>query len=234
LLLICFVQYFSPSSYFSFTLWLQKEFSVICRLKVAFSTYIQYFLRMANQTEKIYVAKWYHMIVYPEWLRRLQQKPQKFLGELVKPGMTVADIGCGIGFYSRELAGLVGENGRVLAVDMQAEMLGWAKKKAKKAGVLERVKFIRCSENDIKIPESVDFVLSMWMAHEVPDHNRFFKQIHDTLKPGGRYLLAEPKFHVKKELFKSICDEAETAGLKKISEPQVGLSLAALFEKQAG
>jgi len=189
--------------------------------------------------EKVYVARWYHMILYPDWLRSLHQKPKKFLTELVRPGMTVADIGCGMGFYVRQMAEMVGQNGRVLAVDLQSEMLNWAKRRAKKAGLMNRIEFIRCSQDDLKISEPVDFVLSMWMVHEAPDRDRLFRQIRALLKPDGQYLLAEPKFHVKKDLYETICDEAESAGLKKISEPKVGASFAALFigadrRKQAG
>ena len=179
--------------------------------------------------EKVYVAKWYHMILYPDWLRRLHQRPTKFLAELVKPGMTVVDIGCGLGFYALELAKMVGQNGRVLAVDFQSEMLNWAEKKARRAGVLDRVEFFRCSQDDLKISEPVDFALSMWVAHEVPDQDRFFSQIRSILKPDGRYLLAEPRFQIKKDLFEALCAQAEAEGLKKISEPKVGASFAALF-----
>jgi ubiquinone/menaquinone biosynthesis C-methylase UbiE len=179
--------------------------------------------------KKVYVAKWYHMILYPDWLRRFHQKPRKFLTELVKPGMKVADIGCGLGFYVREMAEMVGENGRVLAVDFQPEMLNWAKRKTEKAGLFGRIEFIKCRQDDLMLSEPVDFVLSMWMVHEVPDRDRFFRQIRAVLKPDGQYLLAEPRFHVKKELYETVCDEAETAGLKKIDEPKVGASFAALF-----
>ena len=79
--------------------------------------------------EKIYIAKLYHMIFYPDWLRRIHQRPKKFLAPLVKPGMTVADIGCGMGFYTRLLAQMVGDRGRVWAVDLQEQMLSFAKKK---------------------------------------------------------------------------------------------------------
>jgi len=179
--------------------------------------------------EKVYVAKWYHMILYPDWLRSLHQKPKKFLAGLVRPDMTVADIGCGLGFYVRQMAEMVGVNGRVLAVDFQSEMLNRAKKKVRRAGILERVEFIRCSQDDLKLSEPVDFALSMWMVHEVSDRERFFKQIRSVLKPDGKYLLAEPKFHVTKEFYDNICREAETAGLTKIAEPKVGASFAALF-----
>jgi len=184
--------------------------------------------------EKVFVAKWYHLLVYPDWFRRLHQRPRRFLGELVKAGMTVADIGCGLGFYAIEMARMVGERGRVVAIDFQAEMLRVTVRKARKAGVAERVEIIQCAQDDLMISErvpfgQVDFALSMWVAHEVPDRERFFGQIRRMLRPEGRYLLAEPKFHVGKQLYRAICADAEEAGLKKVCEPAVGASRAALF-----
>ena len=180
---------------------------------------------------EVYVARWYHLILFPDWFRRLLQKPQKFLADFVGTGMTVADIGCGMGFCSIALADMVGENGRVFAVDMQTEMLNWAKRKTQKAGFSERITFIRCSQDDIKILEPIDFALTMWMVHEVPNRERFFKQLSEVIKPGGKYLLAEPIFHVTRELFNKICTEAETAGFKMVAKPKVGMSKAALFQK---
>jgi len=185
------------------------------------------------QGKKIYgtsfIAKWYHLILYPDWFRRLHQRPRKFLGELIKPGMTVADIGCGLGFYTIEMAWMVGEKGRVVAIDFQPEMLRFTEKKVRKAGVSERVEIVECTQNDLIVSDHVDFALSMWVAHEVSDRDRFFRQIRGILKPEGRFLLAEPWFHVGKELYKAICDDAEGAGLEKISELWVGGSRAALF-----
>ena len=179
--------------------------------------------------EEIFIAKWYHMIFYPDWIRRIHQKPKKFLAPLVKSGMTVADIGCGMGFYTRFLAQMVGDQGRVWAVDLQEQMLRFAKKKAQKAGVLARVNFVRCTQDDIKLTEPVDFALTMWVVHEIPDCLRFFQQLRNVLKPQGQYLMAEPKFHVKKELYQILCRQAQAAGLEKIAEPTVPSSFAALF-----
>ena len=178
---------------------------------------------------EVFVAKWYHLLIYPDWFRRLHQRPKKFLGEFVKPGMIVADIGCGLGFYTREMAWMVGEKGRVVAVDFQPEMLGFTERKVKKATVSDRVEIVQCTQDDLIFSNQVDFALSMWVAHEVADRDRFFRQIHGILKPDGRFLLAEPKFHVRKELYKAICNDAEGEGLKKISEPRVGGSRAVLF-----
>ncbi len=145
-----------------------------------------------DRIAKVYVARWYHMILIPDWLRRMLQRPQSFLPGLVKRDMTVADIGCGLGFYTIELARLVGPGGKVLAVDLQAEMLKWAQKKARKAGLSDNIEFIQCSRDDIKIPQEVDFALTMWVVHEMPARERFFRQLYEVLKPNGRYLLAKP------------------------------------------
>jgi ubiquinone/menaquinone biosynthesis C-methylase UbiE len=178
---------------------------------------------------KVFVAKWYHLLMYPDWFRRLHQRPRKFLGELVKPGMTVADIGCGLGFYTVEMAMMVGDEGRVAAVDFQPEMLGFTERKVRKAGVSERVEIVRCNQNDLTVTGRFDFVLSMWVVHEVADRERFFRQIIGILKPGGKFLLVEPRFHVGEALYTRICDDAERVGLRKIFEPLVGGSRAALF-----
>ena len=186
--------------------------------------------RAKDKMSKVFVAKWHHLLLYPDWFRRLHQRPRKFLGELVKSGMTTADIGCGLGFYTVEIARMVGEEGRVTAVDFQPKMLGITGRKVRKAGISERVEIVQCRQDDIVVTGRFDFVLSMWVVHEVTDRERFFRQIRGILKPGGKFLLAEPKFHVSKELYKKICDEARGAGLRTIFEPWVGGSRAALFE----
>ena len=178
---------------------------------------------------EVFVAKWYHLLFYPDWFRRLHQKPRTFLSEFVKPGMIAADIGCGLGFYTVEMARMVGEKGRIIAIDFQPEMLRFTEKKARKASVSELVETIQCKKDDLLISEKVDFALSMWVAHEVPDRHRFFSQIRNMLKPDGKYLLSEPKLHVGKESYRAICADAEGAGLEKISEPKIGGSRSALF-----
>ena len=178
---------------------------------------------------RLFVARWHHLLFYPDWFRRVHQRPGKFLGELVRPGMIVADIGCGLGFYTVEMARMVGEKGRVIAVDFQSQMLRLTSRKANKAAVAECVQTVQCTRDNLIVSENVDFVLSMWVAHEVPDLDRFFRQIRCILKPTGRFLLAEPKCHVGRELYEAICNDAERAGLGKVSEPGIGGSWAALF-----
>ena len=181
-------------------------------------------------SEDAHVAQWYHMIFYPDWLRRWLEKPHRFLGDLVRSGMTVADIGCGLGFYTRLLAKMVEENGYVYAVDLQESMLNFAQRKIRRAGLTERVEFIQCTQNNINLTTALDFALTMHVVHEVPDRSGFLKQIRDLLKPQGQYLMVEPKGHCSAELFKTIQNEAKAAGLEKINEPAIRFGHTSLFK----
>src|SRR5512145_1906979 len=73
-------------------------------------------------------------------LRRWLHNPQEILAELVAPGDTVLDVGCGIGYFSLGLAQLVGETGQVIAADLQPEMLAGLRQRAEQAGLLSRIK----------------------------------------------------------------------------------------------
>ncbi|KPK77482.1 MAG: hypothetical protein AMJ79_03010 [Phycisphaerae bacterium SM23_30] len=179
--------------------------------------------------EKVFVAKWYHMIFYPDWLRRLIEKPHRYLSELVTAGMRVADVGCGTGFHSCLLAEMVGGQGHVFAVDLQAEMLHLARKKAQRANLLDRITFRQCTPDDINLAEPLDFILTVYVVHEAPDRRRFLKQLRAILKPAGKYLLVEPKFHVEEEVFDDTCQDALDLGFIKISEPKIPFGYAALF-----
>ena len=66
--------------------------------------------------------------------RRLVHDPQKIVGPYVKPGMTVMDVGCGVGWFSIPMARMVGDQGKVIAVDLQPQMLDMLRRRAEKAG----------------------------------------------------------------------------------------------------
>ena len=62
-------------------------------------------------------------------LRRLLHDPQQIVGPYVEPGMTVMDVGCGAGWFSIPMARMVGDQGRVLAVDLQPQMLDMVRRR---------------------------------------------------------------------------------------------------------
>jgi ubiquinone/menaquinone biosynthesis C-methylase UbiE len=145
--------------------------------------------------------------------------------------MTAIDLGCGMGFFSRGMAKIVGDAGKVIAVDLQQEMLDITRKRAEKDGVAHRIRFHRAEEDNLNISEQVDFALAFWMAHEVNDEARFFEQVFSALKPAGAFLIAEPRMHVTQSRFEELLKFAENAGFKINTAPQIRISRAAVLKK---
>jgi ubiquinone/menaquinone biosynthesis C-methylase UbiE len=177
--------------------------------------------------------------VCPFWLadfldnpfRRLSQKPEKIFLGLVHSGQTVADLGCGPGYFTLGLARIVGENGRVIAVDLQEKMLERVASKAERAGLLPRITLHHCAPDRIGLSQPVDFALAFWMLHEVPDPDSFLKEVQVMLKPGGKFLLVEPVVHVTQAKFTSTVEKACATGLIAIEEPKISISRAMLFQR---
>lgn len=165
-------------------------------------------------------------------IRRWLQDPKKIVGAYVKDGMTVLDVGCGPGFFSMELAGMVGKSGRVIAADLQEGMLGKLKEKIGGTEIAERITLHKCAAGKIGVAENVDFVLSFYMVHEVPHPEEFFREIYSILKPNGQYLIVEPKlFHVSRKAFALTVMKAEAAGFRPVARPHVRFSWSILMKK---
>lgn len=162
--------------------------------------------------------------------RRWLQDPRKILAPYVTEGMKALDVGCGPGFFSIELAHLVGPTGHVVAADLQAGMLEKLRHKIKGTDLEKRITTVQCERDGINVSEKVDFILAFYMVHEVPDQVSFFRQLKPLLKEGGRGLLVEPKlFHVSKEAFQATLGLAEQAGFRIAPGPKLLLSWSALL-----
>ena len=98
-----------------------------------------------------------------------------------------------MGYFTIPLARITGPGGKVIAVDLQERMLDALVRRAEKAGVADRIIPHRCQKESLGVEGPADFALAFWMAHEVPDKPRFFREIFAFLKQGGRLLLVEPK-----------------------------------------
>jgi 2-polyprenyl-3-methyl-5-hydroxy-6-metoxy-1,4-benzoquinol methylase len=183
-----------------------------------------------STTEHHDVCTWWKAYTFDNPIRKLLHKPQSVLGVYVKGGMTVTDVGCGMGHFSIGMAKLVGESGKVIAIDLQQKMLDVMLKRAKRAGVAERIFPYRCESNNIGKVEHADFILAFWMVHEVDDKGAFFTQLKSHLKPKGKILIAEPKMHVNSEEFEKTIETAQSSGLRCCGKPSIRFSIAALFE----
>ena len=131
------------------------------------------------------------------------------------------------------MARMVGETGKVIAVDVQDEMLQMVKQKAVKEGLDSRVITHKSEPDRIGISDRVNFALAFYMVHEVPDVKTFLKEIASLLKPNGKLLIVEPLIHVSASSFKNTVDAARSAGLKSISEPGIRFSRSVLLQPDA-
>jgi ubiquinone/menaquinone biosynthesis C-methylase UbiE len=166
-------------------------------------------------------------------IRRWLQNPRQILYPFIKDGSTALDVGCGPGFFSIELAKLVGPTGKVIAADLQQGMLDRLRDKIKGSELEGRINLVKCEKDNINVTGLVDFILTFYMVHEVPDKDGFFKQLSAILSGQGQYLLVEPKlFHVSEREFQSTLALAEKNGFQINQGPRLLLSWSALLKKR--
>jgi len=201
---------------------------------------------MASTNENVEAANepargWAH--VCPWWIgwllaspvRRLFDGAAPLLDGLVRPGTTVLEPGPGMGYFSLKLARLVGPAGRVVCVDPQPKMIAGLEKRARRAGLAERVEALTCTlDHERLAPRAAtfDLAVAIYMVHEVPDKEAFLRRIATLLRPGGRLLIVEPKGHVTPAAFAATIALAEAAGLRALPPP-ARKGLTALLEKPA-
>jgi SAM-dependent methyltransferase len=146
--------------------------------------------------------------------------------------MLVLEPGCGMGFFTLDLARLVGPTGRVVAVDLQERMLAGLRRRARRAGLLDRIEARLAQPDRLGISDlagQIDVAFALHVVHEVPDAASFFREIAATLKPDGRVVFVEPRGHVSEEAFAASLAAAETAGLLVVERPRIRHDPAALL-----
>ena len=176
-----------------------------------------------------HVCDWKYVHTFDNVLRPWFHNPDKIFGPYVKPGMRVADIGCGAGFTSLGLARLLGKAGEILSVDLQPEMLDMVRKRADKAGLSDRIHTRVCEPDNLRLDGMFDFANAFWMVHEVPNTEKFMRQVRACLNPGGKLLIAEPLFHVSASAFEKIIKTAADQGLSEYGRPRVRFSRAVVM-----
>jgi len=173
-----------------------------------------------NQTQNEHVCPYQMAFILDNWFRKLIQKPGKIVGNYINEGDTVIDVGCGPGFFSIDMARMVGKTGKVIAADLQPQMLEKVKKKALKHGVSERMEFHQCQSVSIGLDCKADFILGYYMIHETGNPRSFLAEMSQALKTGGKLLIVEPRMHVNQRLFETMIAEARDVGLKVVDYPK--------------
>lgn len=152
-----------------------------------------------------------------QWLERRsrarEERPDLLLQVLaIAPGMTVADVGAGTGYYTWQLAQRVGTNGRVYAVDVQPEMITLLDRQMQQRGVTNVVSLLG-SERDTRLPAaSVDLAIMVDVYHELAYPSEVIDSLVRAMKPGGRIVFVE---------YRAEDPAVEIKPLHKMSEVQV-------------
>jgi len=150
-------------------------------------------------------------------LRKLLENADRILGPFVREGMIVMEPGCGMGYFTLPLARMVGPKGRVVAVEIQLKMLSVLERRARKAGLLDKIELRQAGAHGLGVEDlsgEVDFAAALHMVHEVPDQSSFFTEVWKALKPGGKLLVVEPRRHVTQDRFEQTVAAAEKIGFE--------------------
>jgi FkbM family methyltransferase len=152
-----------------------------------------------------------------EWLIRDEREREERCSLLLpnlglRRGMTVADIGCGNGYHTLLIAEVVGPTGRVIAVDIQPEMLAMLRERLDATG-LDNVTLVLGSAHNPRLePESIDLALMVDVYHEFSYPQPMLQAIHRALRPDGVVALVE---------FRAEDPEVPIRPLHKMSKEQI-------------
>ena len=181
-----------------------------------------------------HVCPWWIGYFLMSPVRRWMQDPDRLIAPYVTPGMLVVEPGPGMGFFTLPLAKRVG-SGRVVAVDIETKMLATLRRRAQRAGLIQRIETRLARPESLGIKDlkgQVDFVLAVAVVHELPSAETFFREAAAALKRGGRLLLAEPAGHVNQVTFDEELAFAIGSGLVITGRPAIKRCLAAELTKR--
>jgi cyclopropane fatty-acyl-phospholipid synthase-like methyltransferase len=118
------------------------------------------------------------------------QKPHEVIQALdLRPNAKVADIGAGTGYFSMRLAHMT-PNGRVYAVDIEPDMVGYLTDRAKREK-LDNVRAVLATPSDPKLPEKVDRVLVVDTYHHIGEREAYFRRLRGYLRPGAEVAIID-------------------------------------------
>jgi ubiquinone/menaquinone biosynthesis C-methylase UbiE len=149
-------------------------------------------------------------------LRRLFQPTDRVIERSgVKRGMTMLDLGCGSGAFTLPAARVVGEGGKVCALDIQPAMLRQLERRLAGAGNhdIKNVELKQASAYKLPLAdESLDLVMSVAAFHEIPDKPRALREVKRVLKEGGILALTELVIDPDYPLATTVIKEGEAVG----------------------
>jgi len=174
------------------------------------------------------VAHW--SAVFDDPGRDVWQKPQAVVDALaIKPGMNVADLGAGTGYFSRYLSVAVGPSGTVFAVDPELNLVAQLRKRAEQEHTANVVPVLASLDNPRLPARDVDLILIVDTLHHIDDRITYLRRLERFLHPHGRVVVIDfkkeeipvgpPPAH--KLARTDVLGEFDSAGYRLVGEPQI-------------
>ena len=152
------------------------------------------------------------------WRLQVLDPPQVLDPAGVVAGSTVLDLGCGTGLFTRTAAHMVGVNGHVHAVDLQAAMLDQTSGRASAEGITDRITLHHCGAYELPLPDdAVDVALLVSTLGEIPDKPAALNELRRVLKAGGRLCVTEEMYSPAYMLPGTVRRHAQEAGFMPLA-----------------
>ncbi len=136
------------------------------------------------------VARW--SAVFDDPSRDEWQKPEELVSALaIRPGQTVADLGAGTGYFERHLSAAVGDDGTVLAVEPEPNLVAHLRERAEKEATANVVPILASPDNPRLPRGAVDLVLLVDTYHHIDDRPAYFRRLGRSLRPSGRVAIVD-------------------------------------------
>jgi ubiquinone/menaquinone biosynthesis C-methylase UbiE len=130
--------------------------------------------------------------VFDDPARDAWQKPVAVVSAMaIAPGMIVADVGAGTGYFEPHLSKAVGPSGKVVAIDVEADMVRWTNERAKREGLANVEAKLGAPADPELEPGSIDRVLVVDTWHHVEDRAGYAKKLAAALRPGGTVFIVD-------------------------------------------
>jgi SAM-dependent methyltransferase len=156
------------------------------------------------------------------------QKPAQLVAALeLRPGMRVADLGAGTGYFSRHLAAVVGEGGTVFAVDTEPNLVAYLRERSEKEGIANVIPILGSADNPRLPAGGSDLILIVDTYHHIDGRVAYFQRLRRALAPNGRVAIVDwhkrdlpvgppPAHKLAREQF---VEEMGAAGYELVAEP---------------
>ena len=168
--------------------------------------------------------------VFDDPARDEWQKPAELVKALaIRPGMAVADLGAGTGYFSRRLSAAVGPDGTVFAVEPEPKLLAYLRERAEREKTANVVPVLASLDDPRLPPRAVDLVLVVDTFHHIDGRIAYFRALQRALRRGGRVAVVdwhkrplpvgpEPAHKLARE---QVVDEMRAAGYALVAEPDL-------------